>query len=123
MRVAIAVKRHRISSLFDVSRQLLLLDLVDGRVARRTRSVLQETECHARAASLVRLGVHTLMCGAISRDLAALIEATGIHLHSYVVGDVEEVIAAWLSGRLDSPEFQMPGHGDGRHRPDDTPPW
>jgi predicted Fe-Mo cluster-binding NifX family protein len=129
MRVAIPVWQGRVSPVFDSAQRLLIVDLADGAEAGRSEQALSEVFPPQRAAHLSRLGVEVLICGAISRPLAGMVAASGITLVPFVSGECEEVLAAYLGGRLPSPHFLMPGccgrgprwrggfgHGRGRHR-------
>jgi predicted Fe-Mo cluster-binding NifX family protein len=119
MRAALAVCNGRISPVFDVSRNLLLLDVRDRTVADRCREKLPEEAAAGKAARLAELKVHTLICGAISRPMAALLAAYGVTVIPFIAGDEEEVIAAFLSGALPQPALSMPGcRCAGRGRPD-----
>jgi predicted Fe-Mo cluster-binding NifX family protein len=68
-----------------------------------------------KAARLADLGVDTLVCGAISRSMREVVAASGIRVISFVSGERDEVVRAWLGGGLDQPAFTMPGCG-GRRR-------
>jgi predicted Fe-Mo cluster-binding NifX family protein len=62
-----------------------------------------------RANRLTELGVELLICGAISRPLAAILLDLGMQLIPLVSGPVEEVLAAFLGDHLDEPRFLLPG--------------
>lgn len=120
MKAAFACWRERIAPVFDVARQARIVDDAGG-------ATLIELSAGAwpRVAQLADLGISTLVCGAISRPLRAMLEGAGIRVLGFVSGDVDELIAAWRAGRLDSAAQTMPGccgqrhglrHGRGRHR-------
>ena len=79
---------------------------------------------------LQALGVETLICGAISRPLEAMLAAGGIEVIPHVCGEAEKVLQAFLSAGLQDDQFAMPGccgqqrrrHGGGcgrnRRQPD-----
>jgi predicted Fe-Mo cluster-binding NifX family protein len=130
MRVAVAIWGSRISPVFDVSRQLLLLDVDDGRVLARTLVTLEEDDALPRVAALAAWKVQTLLCGAISTPLAALLASHGIQVIPFLAGTAEEAVAAYLEGALSHPAWSMPGCGGrwghfgrrrGRHRETDAP--
>jgi predicted Fe-Mo cluster-binding NifX family protein len=60
---------------------------------------------------LVELGIETLICGAITRNLNAVIFSYGIQVIPFVAGDLHEVVQAWLRGCLARDSFVMPGCG------------
>ena len=110
-----AVWGERVSPLFDVSRRALLLDLAEGRVVGRDELDLPEGSGEASLAALRRHGATTLLCGAVSEELALRAAALGLELVPFLAGEVEAVIAAYLTSRLRNDAFAMPGCG-GRWR-------
>ena len=109
MKVALATWNGRISPVFDVARQVLMLDVEDGHVAARHEEPLPGTEPQAQAGRLAALAPKTLICGAISQPMAALLAAINIRVIPFTAGAVEEVLAAWLAGNLPDPALSMPG--------------
>ena len=110
MRVAIPVWNDRISPVFDAATCLMLLDVADGvEQGRQLVEVAQAPLPTQRTKRLAELGVNVLICGAISRPLATFVSAVGIVLIPWVAGPVEEVLRAYLAGRLSEPRWRMPG--------------
>jgi predicted Fe-Mo cluster-binding NifX family protein len=100
VKIALTVWKERVSPLFDAARLLLVAE-VDGRtVMSRHFQPLQPEPAHRRAARLAELGVGTLICGAISRPQATLLEAHGIRVLADVTGRAEAALAAFLDHRL-----------------------
>ncbi len=119
MRVGLAVWGERISPVLDSARRLLLVDLDQGEEVGRQEVSLAEAGPGPRARRLADLGVHALVCGAVSRPLACILAASGIEVIPFVAGDVEEVLSAYRAGRLPGPGFSLPGggpRGRGRRR-------
>jgi predicted Fe-Mo cluster-binding NifX family protein len=117
MRVAIPFWNDRVSPVFDASRRLVVVDVEDGLERARHQETLQEEFPTRRARQLAQLGVNVLICGAISRPLATLLAASGITVIPWTAGPVDEVLAAYLAGRLPDPRWLMPGcGGKRRHR-------
>ncbi len=108
-RAALAAWNGRISPVFDTAQKLLLVDVEDGQVVARTEADVHEQPFALRAAKLKDLGASVLLCGAISRPLAAMIAASGIEVIPFLAGDVEDVLAGYLAGDLPAPRFMMPG--------------
>jgi len=109
MKVAVPDWQGRVSPVFDVAEQILLVDLdreEDG--SRRTES-LGSTAPHERVRRLAELGVGVLVCGAISWPLQALLTARGIRVVPLICGEVEEVMQAFRDGTLENEKFAMPG--------------
>jgi predicted Fe-Mo cluster-binding NifX family protein len=109
MKLAVAAWGNRISPVLDVSHQVLLLEVVGGKVLARERRELPGGGAAERAEWLGALGVEELICGAVSRPLAEMIAARGIRLVAFVAGETEKVVAAHLAGDLPKPSLTMPG--------------
>lgn len=109
MRVALATWNGRISPVFDVARQVQVLDVENGRVIARHKEALPGTEPQAQAGRLMAIAPQTLICGAISRPMATLLEASKIRVIPFIAGDVERVLRAWLLGALPNSALSMPG--------------
>jgi len=109
MKLALAVWNGRISPVFDTSRQLLVIDAENGKVVSRRDHEIETDDPLQKVARLAESGVEALVCGAVSRSLAQLIEGRGIELVPFVAGEVEEIITAFLAGSLPSPDMAMPG--------------
>jgi len=106
----------RVSPVFDVSGRAVLLTVEDGRASDHADVELPE-EGRAKLATLSSRGVRTLLCGAVSRAMAQQAGAFGLRLVPFLAGTVEEVVSAYLAGRLPHPTFAMPGcHGRWRGR-------
>ncbi len=111
MNVALATWAGRISPVFDVARQVLLVEADGGRVASRREAELPGADPQEQAARLAALGAQVLICGAISRPMAACLAAAGIRVLPFTAGPVETVLKAFLEGALPDPALCMPGCG------------
>lgn len=109
MKVAVATWNGRVSPVFDVARQVLLLDVKGGRVVARRDETLPGTDPQAQADRLMALAPQILICGAISKAMACLLASVNIRVIPFTAGDVEEVLAAGLAGNLPDPALSMPG--------------
>ena len=73
-----------------------------------------------KAMFLAEHGVETLVCGAISGNLKTFVSSYGVSVTAFRSGELGEIIAAWLNGRLTGDLFAMPGccggYGGGRRR-------
>jgi predicted Fe-Mo cluster-binding NifX family protein len=117
MKVAIPVCAEAIATTIDFARELLVVDCDGCREVHRSRLVLEQGLPANRAKRILRLNIQTLICGAISRPMAALIQNSGIQVIPLVSGSVDEVMAAFLADRLDEPHFLLPGStADDRQR-------
>lgn len=109
MKAAFAVWNNRIAPVFDVAREIRLIEAESGRIVRETDERLPADSGPEKGRRLIELGVDTLFCGAISRFMLSLIAAYDIRVVSFVAGDLCEVIRAWLSGDFKKEAFTMPG--------------
>ena len=116
MRAAIPVSDGRISPVFDAARRLLLVDIENGREVRRTEQAVEEPELGPRARAVAKCGVDVLICGAISRPLEAMLSSAGVEVIPQTCGPVEDVLKAFVSGKLTEQAFVMPGCGGRQQR-------
>jgi len=108
-RIAIAMWRLRISPVFDTTGKLLIVDAVNGREMRRAEQDIHELSMQKRVDRLAELDVDVLLCGAISRQLAGMVAASGIRLVPLLTGDAESVLRWYLAGKPFDSRFLMPG--------------
>ncbi len=113
MRLAIPVWNGRVSPVFDTAGQLLVVDIEQGGERSRRSEELSGSFPAWRVRRLEELGVSVLICGGISRPLASMLAAAGIRLVPWTAGSVEEVLTAYLGGRLPDPRWLMPGCAGG----------
>ena len=109
MLIAVPNCQGRVSPVFDVATRLFLVRLKGEAELERKEVVLFEKEPDQMVRSLGELGIGVLICGAISQGLQAALELVGIRVVAHVCGDIEAVVAAYRTGRLNRPEFMMPG--------------
>jgi predicted Fe-Mo cluster-binding NifX family protein len=109
MKVAIPIRNGRISPVFDVATRLLVVDFVNGEPGERSEFSIRESGGEVRAELLQELAVKILICGAISNQTARIIKRCGIDLRPWVVGEIEDVIDAYITCSLDAEGFIMPG--------------
>ena len=116
MKIAVTIWNDRIAPVFDVARDIRLVEVIDGRMLDPQEDILTGELPVQKALRLVELGVDTLICGAISRPVGAMIASYGIQVIPFVAGNPEAVIMAWLKGGLTEEVFMMPGcRRRGRH--------
>ena len=109
MKVAIAHWQGRVSPVFDVAGNVLLVDVADGRENARENVDVGASLPQARANLLASRGADVLICGAISKPLEAALATAGIEVISQTWGEVERVLAASITGQWSREAFLMPG--------------
>ena len=116
MKIAVTIWNDRIAPVFDVARDIRLVDVVERRMIDQKQDVLSGELPVQKALRLVELEVDTLICGAISHPVRSMIVGYGIQVVPFVAGNPEAVIQAWIKGALTEDVFRMPGcRRRGRH--------
>jgi predicted Fe-Mo cluster-binding NifX family protein len=116
MKTAFACWDDRIAPVFDTAGRVHVIVAKSGRIVMETEEPLTD-EPVQKAIRLVELRIDSLVCGAISRSLHAMVAAYGIKVIPFVAGDLRHVVRAWLSNGLEGNDFVMPGcGGQGRVR-------
>jgi predicted Fe-Mo cluster-binding NifX family protein len=114
-KAAFATWNDRIAPVFDVARSIRLVETAGGRIVSQKQVGVTGGMASLKAAYLAELGVGTLVCGAISKPLQTMITAYGIQVIGFVAGNLQEIIQAWVGGKLVGSAYAMPGcRKDGR---------
>jgi len=116
MRIAIPQWQGRVSPVFDVAGNLLLIDVDNGEESRREQHRLLGGDPLARVAELLALRPEILICGAISKPVEARLASAGVRVIGFICGPVDEVLGAFLGGELSKQAFIMPGCQGWRRR-------
>lgn len=109
MKVGIPISEGRVSPVFDVARRLLLVTCEEGRELHRVEHVLGSDDPVERARRLADLETDVLICGAISRPLESLVISAGVDVVPQTCGPVEEVLSAFIGGKLSERDYVLPG--------------
>lgn len=108
-KIAQSIWENRISPVFDVSETIRIFEIENRMSMNRTDLVFSSKDPYGKARMLADAGVDTLICGAISRPFSEALGAYGITVISFVTGEADEVITAYISGCLNGATFAMPG--------------
>ena len=111
MRIAIPLWQGRVSPVFDEASRILLVDVAAKQEQHRQEESLTARNPFERAQMLPQLGVDLLICGMISQTQQAALASAGVKIIPHICGPIEEVIAAFLDGRIESGALLMPGCG------------
>ena len=98
MKVAVTVWEDRISPVFDASRHLLIAEIENARVTRRSFVLFNPERPSHLAKTLTELEVPVLICGAVSQVPANMIVAGGITMIPFIAGEVERVLDVYAKG-------------------------
>jgi predicted Fe-Mo cluster-binding NifX family protein len=115
MKIAIPVWEDKVSPVLDTASRLLIVELEDQKEASRFETYLDEQDLSRRCVRIRRLGVDTLICGAISRGFSKILEASGIRIVPGISGHPEDVLDAYVNGNLFRSKFFMPGYQRNDH--------
>jgi predicted Fe-Mo cluster-binding NifX family protein len=111
MKVAIPLWQGRVSPVFDEASRILIVDISEGRENCRRQESLLTHNPFERAQMLPKLGVDLLICGMISHTQQTALNSTGVRVIPHICGPMEDVIAAFLDGRIENGAMLMPGCG------------
>ena len=116
MKIALPHWQGRISPVFDVAQNLLIVE-TDGHCLRQRQEMVVPLEPpRLRALRLLEIQTQLLICGAISWPFELAIKSAGIQLVSHICGDIEQVLTAFLENSLHQGAFWMPGCCGRRHQ-------
>lgn len=107
--IAIPEWQGQVSTVFDFASKLLLIEIDGQKETSRTENLLPDEPMLHRAVRLINFDVDVLICGAISQPLALMISGSGIEVLPEISGSIDEVLNAYLFGRLTEQRFSMPG--------------
>ena len=116
-RIAIPWREGRISPVFDTAIRLLLVDVEGNEERGRQTAEIGRGILVDRVQKLRELKVDLLICGGVSRPLASALASAGLQDIPWMVGGVEDVLKAFLAGRLSDPGWRMPGYGEHELQP------
>jgi predicted Fe-Mo cluster-binding NifX family protein len=116
MLVAVTIWDGRVSPVFDVSREALVLTIEKGALSSWSTENIEAPSSTLRINRLVELGIETLICGAVSEPLFCELTARGIVVFAFVAGEVDEVVEAFMAGALPEAALSMPGCCGRRNR-------
>ncbi len=112
MKIAIPVWKGKVSPVFDTASKLMVFHVKGAKETKRFQTSLDEKDLGRRCSRIKGLGVELLICGAISSQFRDMLMASGVKVISWISGQTEEVVKAYLNGKLCDPKFLMPGCGE-----------
>lgn len=109
MKAALTVWDGRVSPVFDVSREALILTIEHGVVVARSHENIDTPNPIGKIDRLAEVGIETVICGAISEPLQHELTRRQVRVIGFVAGEVDEIVASFLAGKLPTPRLSMPG--------------
>ena len=109
MRIAIPVWEDKVSPVFDTSLRLLVVEVENRKEVSRFIYYMDEQDLTRKCNRIRKLDIDTLICGAVSHPYLRMLLASGLDVFQQVSGRTEEVLEAYLQGKLFHSRFLMPG--------------
>jgi predicted Fe-Mo cluster-binding NifX family protein len=109
MRIAVSIWEDKISPVLDTASKLLIVENETQTKSSRFETNLFEQDVPQRCSFIRGLDLDVLICGAVSRQLAGMLKASGIKIISGISGPAEDVLEAYLQGAPLHARFFMPG--------------
>lgn len=109
MKVLITVWNGRVSPVFDVAKDALLVEIEEKKVLLQ-KTVTLGSGCNMdKVTFLLNERIDVLVCGAVSRRVEVDLMEKGVFVYSFISGETGEIINALLENRLSAMNFAMPG--------------
>jgi predicted Fe-Mo cluster-binding NifX family protein len=112
IRIALPVFHKRVSPVLDNCTRLLVIDFAQGSEISKQDITLEKFSLVERFNLIKKMNINVIICCAISEVMDHMIKGTDIQLICGIAGDVNQVIAAYLSNHLDDAAFHMPGYSE-----------
>ena len=109
MKLAITQWNERIAPVFDVAREMLIIETESGKIISKEVLISSKEFPANKIMELADLRVDVVICGAISNQASYLIASHDIKCFSFIAGNLEDIIQSWLSGNFTFDCFAMPG--------------
>jgi predicted Fe-Mo cluster-binding NifX family protein len=115
MKAALTFWNGRVSPVFDVSREAMVLTVEKGTLIEQYTENIEAPNPTLKVNRLIELGVDTLICGAISKWMQEELTARGVKVLGFVAGEIDDVLQAFMAGALPAPALSMPGYDGGKN--------
>ena len=110
MKLAIPVFHTKISPRFDQAQGFVLLETNHSEVIAREEMATRGWTEVDKMRRLVDLGIDALICGGIDRSSLQYLSFNGVHVYSWVTGEVDDAVACFLDNRM-KPGIILGEHG------------
>jgi len=112
--IGFALYKNRIASLFENSTELGVYCDKSEKWELVECIGFDVPDAFNKVRILKKANLDILICGAITWEIATLIDKSGISLYPWISGNIDEVLDAFKNGQIDG--FIMPGFNKHRKR-------
>ena len=109
MKVAIPIWKKRVSPVLDTACRLLVVEFTNDQEVSREILDIPQVNIPYRVSFLADRGISVLICGAISNRFEQMLVASRIKPIPWFGGNVDEILAAYVSGTLQNNNYHLPG--------------
>jgi len=113
MRIAVSIWVDKVSPVLDTAAKLLIIEGENQKKTSCFEVYLLEQDIPQRSSFIRGLDLDVLICGAVSRQLEGMLQASDIKIISGISGLAEDVLEAYFQGALLNSDFLMPGRKGG----------
>ena len=107
MKIAIPRFGERVAPCFEHSATMAIFTVDGGKIVDQVDVPLQSREAFDRIRLMRAQKVEAVICGGIQEFFENMLKADGIEVISWVSGEIEDLLALYLNGRL-SPGVSAP---------------
>ena len=100
MKLAVPVFNGYVSPRVDCTRTFTLLEISDGEVVKRDELFIPPMHPLQLAGYLKSRDVRTIICGGIPFPLIQVMQQHGIKVIYGIIGEIDEVVDAFIEGKL-----------------------
>lgn len=111
MKIVLPVWNGRVAPVFDAADLWMTVSVENDQWVIGGERSFSSTLPEEKARELLDQGMEYLICGAISYRIERFLRSAGCGVKSFVSGEPEELIRAWINRTLDDPRYCMPGCG------------
>ncbi len=116
MKVAFTAWEDKISPVFNSTRMLLIVDIDNTEIISRRYEAFNPKIIFCLADILINLKIDVLICGAISKIPARIIEDSGVNLIPFIGGNIEDILVSYVKEKRVISTFLMPGCNPKRNK-------
>jgi predicted Fe-Mo cluster-binding NifX family protein len=107
MKVAVPVWKNNISPVLDAAKTIRIYEIDESGIKILGEINFKNNEYDA--ALIIAENAEVLVCGALSDVLEARLNALGVKVHPWVMGEIEDIVKCYSVGGISSKEHSMPG--------------